>query len=237
MNVCSIRWKIPCTEVIPAKAQKVLITIRSEVIRPLAAGARTTMPQVTYQAHTIGPRRARTSSVMPRRLHRTVLRRAQELAPAHVDGDGESQHAEHRAHAHDVEMGVWTTWLAMDAARATTLTGVTPVKDASAVEVVRIQPQPVPEMMRDHLHGGQRDDTGQRGVRDAAAHGCARSGPHPTQEQHAERGGRLHPGRQCAQDDAGHGADAFGHGQSGHEEADHQRVVVGAAEQGQQDQW
>ena len=65
MNVCSIRLKIPCTEVTPAKAQKVLMTIRSEVMRPLAAGASTTMPQVTYQAQTIGPSRARTSSVMP----------------------------------------------------------------------------------------------------------------------------------------------------------------------------
>ena len=44
------------------------------------------------------------------------------------------------------EIGIWTMWLPMDARRATTLTGVTPVNDASAVEVVRIHPQPVPEM-------------------------------------------------------------------------------------------
>ncbi len=44
------------------------------------------------------------------------------------------------------EIGIWTMWLPMDATRATTLTGVTPVNDASAVVVVRIHPQPVPEM-------------------------------------------------------------------------------------------
>ena len=35
----------------------------------------------------------------------------------------------------------------METPRATTFTGVTPVKDASAVVVVRIQPHPVPEMI------------------------------------------------------------------------------------------
>ena len=45
-----------------------------------------------------------------------------------------------------VEIGTCTTWLTMDTDRATRLMGVTPVKEASAVVVVRIQPQPVPEM-------------------------------------------------------------------------------------------
>ena len=43
------------------------------------------------------------------------------------------------------EMGICTTWLRMEAARATTLTGVTPVKAASAAVVVRTQPHPVPD--------------------------------------------------------------------------------------------
>ncbi len=42
-------------------------------------------------------------------------------------------------------IGTWTTWLTMETDRATRLMGVTPVKVASAVVVVRIQPQPVPE--------------------------------------------------------------------------------------------
>ena len=45
-----------------------------------------------------------------------------------------------------VEIGTCTTWLTMDTDRATRLMGVTPVKEASAVVVVRIQPQPVPEI-------------------------------------------------------------------------------------------
>ena len=44
------------------------------------------------------------------------------------------------------ETGTCSTWLTMETARATMLMGVTPVKEVSAVEVVRIQPHPVPEM-------------------------------------------------------------------------------------------
>ena len=44
-----------------------------------------------------------------------------------------------------VETGTWSTWLTMETDLATTFTGVTPVKEASAVVVVRSHPQPVPE--------------------------------------------------------------------------------------------
>ncbi len=57
-----------------------------------------------------------------------------------------------------------------------------------------------------------------------------RSGPPPSQEHHAQQGRGLHPGGHRAQDDARNGAEASGQGQPRHDEADHDGIVVRAAD-------
>ena len=57
----------------PAKAQKVLITMRAVRSRPTAAGATTITPQVTYQAHTIGPEQGEDQQGEPEAADDAVL--------------------------------------------------------------------------------------------------------------------------------------------------------------------
>ncbi len=47
---------MPWTAVTPTKAQSVLMTMDAVRKRPMAAGAITITPQVTYQDHTMGPK-------------------------------------------------------------------------------------------------------------------------------------------------------------------------------------
>ena len=60
------------------------------------------------------------------------------------------------------------------------------------------------------------------------------SRPAQTQPRNSTpRSGGLHPRGKCTEDDPGHRAETFGHGQPGHQQSDHQRVVVRPADESQ----
>ena len=132
-------------------------------------------------------------------------------------------------------IGTWTTWLTMETERATRLMGVTPVKVASAVVVVRIQPQPVPESSETTSMVASAISPATAVCPMRRRMEASLPGPHPPEEQHAEQRGGLHPRRKRTQDDPGHRTEALGHGQARHQQADHQGVVVGPPDERQQD--
>ena len=142
-------------------------------------------PQVTYQDQTIGPNSDSASSVSPR-LRTAPVNGSAAAEPTPRTTATSSPRMLKTGRASRVENGTWTDVTDEEAARATMLTGVTPVKDASAVVVVRTQPHPVPEIKETHSSVANAIRPATAGMADATAPGSGRSGPHPAEEHHAE---------------------------------------------------
>src|SRR6185437_14182916 len=129
-----------------------------------------------------------------------------------------------------VEIGSCAMCVTIETPRATRLTGVTPVKEASAVVVVRIHPQPVPDSRATASMVA-------RAISPATAVWAMRrraGAPGPAQTQPRNRTPSAAGKR--AQDHARDRAEAFRHGEAGHQEADHERVVVCPRHEREQDQ-
>ena len=202
--------------------------------RPLTTGAIRMMPQVRYQGWTTGPRRTKASSgdaergQHPHRLFVTQAVRGdgRRRQQAEESGDGQDPPETH-ADVDHVEGAAEMT-------SPTAVAGAIHERTASGVPRLAIQPQPRPETndnaamtaraMRPPLSKG----------RTRARQATSGTGPVPGHVDDADGRGDLDGGRQRAQHDPQHRMPVLGRGDAGHQQPDHDGVVVRASDEGQQ---